>query len=72
MMCWPPYRSQYPSRLLKEFKGSRLIYIGEWSGCTANYKFHDNLDKWGKEVKHKAILPQWPTLHDELFLYKRR
>ena len=71
MLSWPPYDNPMAFKCLEEFKGDKLIYIGEnRSGCTANEDFFDLLEsKWKeKDVIH---IPQWEGIHDYLFLFER-
>ena len=72
MMCWPPYDDPMAYESLKEFKGNKLIFIGEGhGGCTGCDNFFELLSKeWNL---YKVItLPQWWGIHDSLFLYIRK
>ncbi len=71
-LCWPPYDDDMASHCLRRWSGSHLIYIGEgYGGCTANDAFHQTLnDEF--DVIHQYQIPQWPGIHDELVIYKRR
>lgn len=70
MTVWPNYQENYAAEALKSFRGSRLVYIGEYEGCTADDEFHDILSKeWHEGVVIK--IPKWIGLHDCLFMYTR-
>jgi hypothetical protein len=70
-LSWPPYSEPSAYRTLREYKGDRLIYIGEGeSGCTADEDFHDLLAKeWHEIASHRPI--QWWGLHDDITVYER-
>ena len=70
-LCWPPYNKPMATRALKYFRGNQLIYIGEPSGgCTGDEDFHQTLNsEW--ILKKTVPLPQWPSIHDQLFAYQR-
>jgi hypothetical protein len=69
-LCWPDYDDTIASAALKAFRGNKLIYIGEGeSGCTGDDKFHEMLSRW--KLVESIALPQWPGIHDELWLYRR-
>ena len=69
-LCWPPYNNNMASDCLSNWNGSHLIYVGEDDGCTANDNFHQLLnDEF--DLVYQYQIPQWPGIHDELFIYKR-
>jgi hypothetical protein len=71
-LCWPPYKEKMAFNCLNNYKGNTLIYIGEErGGCTADEAFFNLLDKDWKLIKEISI-PQWPYIHDYLFIYKRK
>jgi hypothetical protein len=70
-ICWPPYNEAIATLCLKEFTGSKLIYIGEpKGGCTADDDFFTELSKW--QLVEIVNIPSWPYSIDRLFLYKRK
>jgi len=70
MTVWPNYSENYAAEALKAFQGNRVVYVGEYQGCTADDEFHDILSKeWHEGVCIK--IPQWWGLHDYLFMYTR-
>ncbi len=70
-LCWPPYNKPMAARALKYFRGRQLIYVGEPAGgCTGDEEFHQTLNsQW--VLKKTVPLPQWPNLHDSLFVYQK-
>lgn len=70
-LCWPPYRSDFPVKALRAFRGDRLIWVGEdYGGCTADDVFFELLDrKWECVARH--AIPQWWGIHDYLGIYAR-
>lgn len=72
MMSWPPYSDPMAYESLKNFRGNKLIYIGEGhGGCTGCDDFHNLL---GNEWKDVGVLdiPQWQGIHDDLRLFVRQ
>ena len=71
-LSWPPYASPMAYDTLRAYQGDTFIYVGEsaW-GCTGCNKFHDLLDAAWNEVD-SVNLPQWPAVHDALYVYKRK
>jgi hypothetical protein len=69
-LCWPPYDEPMGAEALRAFRGPRLAYIGEDDGCTGDEMFRDLLtSEW--LLDRDVAIPQWPGLHDALFLYHR-
>ena len=70
-LAWPPYSESSAARTLREYRGDRVIYIGEGdSGCTGDDDFHDLLDsEWHVVAWHTPI--QWWGVHDEITVYER-
>ena len=70
-LSWPPYGEPSAWRTLREFKGDRLIYIGEGEGgCTGDDDFHKLLDnEWHEVTWHRPV--QWWGLHDVITVYER-
>lgn len=70
MLCWPPYSTDMAAMALRRYKGNVVIYIGEYAGgCNGDEAFHEMLESW--EEKEVISLPQWPGIHDSLFVYYR-
>lgn len=70
MLIWPCYNSNFAQDALEAFQGDKLIYIGEWGGCTATEEFHEVLESgWTRE---RVDLPNWCSIHDDMFLCTRR
>lgn len=72
MLSWPPCDDIMAYELLKRFKGSKLIFIGEGKyGCTAEDNFFDLLEN--TYVLYKTVeIPRWRNIYDDLFLYIRK
>ena len=71
LISWPSYGAKWPSRVANMLKpGSRLLYIGENTGCTARYSFENILRKKFKEIKEVSI-PQWDGIHDHLRILEK-
>lgn len=70
-LAWPPYSEPSAFRTLREFKGDRVIYIGEGEGgCTGDDDFHALLDaEWHETAMHIPV--QWEGLHDRIYVYER-
>lgn len=72
MFCWPSYGDLWSGRLLSQYKGENVIYVGEGDGgCTGNARFHRLLRERYEEVEYVNI-PQWFYLHDVLTIWKRK
>lgn len=69
-LSWPPYSWPFAYNALSKYRGSTVIYVGEWRGCTGDDAFHDLLDREWTEVE-RARIPQWSGLHDELSVHRR-
>ena len=71
MLVWPLYDDPMAYMALKNFKGNKVIYIGEsGGGCTGDDNFCKLLNEEWKIVKHIDI-PQWKDIHDQIYLYTR-
>lgn len=69
-LSWPPYADPSACRTLTEYRGDRLIYIGEHDGCTGDGDFHDLLEaQWTEVDSHRPV--QWWGLHDWITVYER-
>ena len=70
-LCWPPHSHDIAVDCLRRYEGGTVIYVGENGGCTADERFHDELDKNWEIVKVVAI-PQWHGLHDRMYVLNRK
>ena len=72
LTIWPCYKGAWAGRALQAFAGQRIIYIGEGEGgCTADDEFHNILkEKWN--LIDDIAIPQWPAIHDSMYLYSRK
>lgn len=71
LLCWPPYSSSFAFDCLKQYRGDKLIYVGEgWGGCTGDDAFHNALED-GWQVTDSVDIPQWMGVHDRLTVWER-
>lgn len=70
-LCWPPYTDLMAHSSLRQYRGNRLIYIGEGEGgCNAGRAFFSRLAaEWDEVATHKPV--QWSGLHDWIIVYER-
>lgn len=72
LFCWPSCGELWSGRLLSQFKGETVIYVGEGAGgCTGNDRFHQLLADRFEQVE-QVYIPRWQYLHDLLVIYKRK
>ncbi|MBI3544420.1 MAG: class I SAM-dependent methyltransferase [Deltaproteobacteria bacterium] len=71
LMVWPPYESTMAAEALAGHGGSRVFYVGELRGRTADDSFHEALDSRYRLEKEIPI-PRWPGFNDGFFVYVRR
>ena len=75
-LCWPPIGGRkenignYASRAVKAYHragGKTVIYVGErGDGCTGSF----DESQWTRE--REVEIPQWPGLHDDLTIWRRK
>ena len=75
MMCWPPFGLGMSEETLREYRGDRLVYIGEQQAAaeavTGSESFHHRLQQdW--HLSAKITVPRWPGVYDAVFLYRRK
>eukprot|EP00439_Symbiodinium_sp_Y106_P021351 s3156_g2.t1 len=67
----PPPPAEVAEAALRRFRGSWLLFIGEWRGCTGGAGFFDLLEaEWQK--MRVFSLPQWPMMEDRVYLLRRQ
>jgi len=71
LLCWPP-DCPMASEALRQYRGSKCVYIGEdEGGCTADRAFFSLLkQEWRKVDAFKLV--NWAMIHDEILVYERR
>lgn len=70
-LAWPPYQDDMAVQALRTWGGNRLVYVGEGDGgCCATDDFFTLLATTCV-VASRHPLPQWPGIHDALWLYER-
>ncbi len=73
IICWPCYDDPFAYEAVKEFKGNKVIYIGEdKNGCCANDDFFDYLEKHFIGEYDYEIVKTWKSIYDYLAIYTRR
>ena len=72
MIVWPSYEDSFAFDSLSNFKGNKLVYIGEEKyGCCACDEFFKELSsKW--ELDEFLKLERWDGIHDSCYLYIRK
>lgn len=73
MLCWPPHNSRMAGRALDAYRGQTVIFIGEPSpgSACADDKFFEALEDQF-ELDRRCSLPNWPMLHDQVMIWRRR
>src|SRR5260370_9456575 len=69
-LCWPPWNSDMASNSLSYYKGSCIIYVGEWMGGCVNPQFFLLLNMHFEAVETIAI-PQWFMRTDSESIFLR-
>lgn len=71
LLAWPPYCGKMAVDCLLNYKGNRIIYVGEHhGGCCATDQFFEMLMRdWVLDGEYD--LPQWDGLHDGVWEYER-
>lgn len=70
LLCWPPLESSMAERALVAFRGSVVLYVGEWRGRTGDAEFHKRLDSDWRKIE-EIELPVWPGFQDKLHIFGR-
>jgi hypothetical protein len=70
LLCWPPMDSMARDAI-DAWRGDVLIHIGERGGCNADEAFYERLEA-EFETLTEIDLPQWPGLHDYLWILRRK
>jgi hypothetical protein len=70
LLVWPPVNS-FAYKAVKAFSGNRVIYVGEWYGCTGDADFHNYLEDYF-EVVNVLEIPRWPCILDRLYVLERK
>lgn len=69
-LCWPPM-TEMAFLCLQMYPGNRLVYIGEYDGCTADEAFFERLDEeWECVAEHTPV--QWNDVHDTVEVFERK
>lgn len=71
-MSWPHFKDTVASDTLRGFKGNKMIFVGESRyGCTGDDSFFCMIENGWQQVDSISI-PQWPDIHDKIYLYVRK
>jgi len=70
-LCWPPWASDMAVNALTLHRGRYVIYVGEWMGGSAEWRFFASLAHGFRAIASAAI-PQWQMRDDRLIVFERR
>jgi len=71
LLAWPPCGDPVANLALVAYTGTRVIYIGEEWGCTADDEFHQRLEShWQLVAAHVPVC--WDGIHDRVLVYERK
>jgi hypothetical protein len=68
-LCWPSYQEPMAYEALRAYSGSRVAYVGELNGRTADAAFHRLLSE-KFELRREVEIPVWPGYRDRLYLFE--
>ncbi len=73
LLCsWPCYKESWFTEACLAFTGQYIVYVGERRhGCTADDSFFDYAEN-RLILLDEIDIPRWPSIHDHLFIYKKR
>ena len=69
-LSWPPYAQDVGARILKAYKGNRVIYIGEDEGHTGDDEMHLIIERHWTGVDSRQPVQFW-GVHDRVTVYER-
>lgn len=69
LICWPYDIGEWQVNVLQ--KTDKVIFIGEWNGCTGSDNFFEELSTNFEKIQCMDV-PQWPGLNDALYVLQRR
>lgn len=70
-LCWPPWRADMALNALTAYRGTCVIYVGEWMLGAADTRFFALLASQFEAVDAVQI-PQWFARADRLLVFRRR
>lgn len=71
-LCWPPYDDPMAADSLNAYAGREMLFVGEGDGgCCGDARFWDLVSKNWEEIG-ECHIPQWPCIHDWMWLYRRK
>jgi len=71
-LSWPSYGESWACQAARWTWAEHFVYVGEGEGgCTADDAFFVYMERaW--ELIEEVWIPQWPGIHDRLFVWRRR
>lgn len=81
MLCWPPYLEDIDYKILSYMNDNlpdmKIIYIGEYNGCTGSPEFFDLLDENYDEIVYdhfdiNASYQHFPHIEDFVSLWEKK
>ena len=69
LLCWPPYDNSMASECLRWYRGTHVVFIGEYDGCTGDSLFFAELERKWRRVS-RVVIPVWFT-NDALYIFER-
>jgi len=70
LLSWPPYSDPAGVRAVQAYTGKRIIYIGEYDGCTGDDALREELEgNWTEVASHRPV--RWYGLYDRVMVYER-
>lgn len=71
-LCWPSEDEVWPEKVLAEFSGPTVAYIGEpEGGCCASPGFFAMLERGFEQIRQVTI-PRWYGMRDDLTIWRRK
>lgn len=77
ILCWPPYSEDdstcMAAESLNAYRGTTLVYIGEWRGCCAGPRFFDLVErKWKKDPRPAPPAINFNGIYSHVNLFHRQ
>lgn len=70
-LCWPPHWNEMGYESLLNFRGDRVVYIGEFGECTGTDTLHAKLLRDYTEVKRLNNIT-WEGINDRVHIFQRK
>jgi hypothetical protein len=70
LLIWPPPDRDMAFLALAAFTGDKAVYVGD-PNASADRRFHEELKlRW--LLRNRVAIPNWPGIHDAVYLYGRK